>query len=95
MSVMEEGKKDHYYSILQCVHISSYSFLADAQSKFDEAAEQTHCKLRASDKLLASEKKIKNLLKTDHTDFLAQPTLVYFHFNLTGTGNRQLHTNSD
>lgn len=57
MSVMEEGKKEHYYSILQCVHISSYSFLADAQSKFDEAAEQTYCKLRASDKLLASEKK--------------------------------------
>lgn len=44
----------------QCVQTPSYSFLADAQSKFDEAAEQTYCKLRAPDKLLASEKKKQN-----------------------------------
>lgn len=54
----------------QRVHIPSYSFLADAQSKFDEAAEQTYCKLRASDKLLASEKK---------TTYWRQNTLIFLH----------------
>lgn len=77
--------------------VSSFPFIvlyfADARGKWDEAAEHTYCKLRASGNLLVSTPPSPPKPTKGHFSFLTQS--VSQHIYTLNTKTRLLHKNSE